>query len=44
MAVAAHTQAIGVTYGAHPRDQLAVHAPLALVDSFMGLRPWLMTD
>ncbi len=44
MAVAARTKAIGVTYGAHPREQLAVHSPLALVDSFEDLRPWLMTD
>lgn len=44
MAQAAGTRAIGVTYGAHPRAQLAAHAPLALVDSFEGLRPWLMTD
>lgn len=32
MAIAAGTAAIGVTYGAHPRAELASRSPLALVD------------
>lgn len=42
MARAAGTAAIGVTYGAHPRDQLASHGPLALAGSVDELRPWLL--
>jgi phosphoglycolate phosphatase len=41
MAAAAGTGAVGVTYGAHPRAQLAVLNPLALVDSIGELRQWL---
>lgn len=41
MAAAAGTGAIGVTYGAHPRAQLALCEPLALVDSIQDLRQWL---
>lgn len=37
MAQAAQVKAIGVTYGAHPREQLARHAPVALVDSMAQL-------
>jgi phosphoglycolate phosphatase len=43
MAAAARTFAIGVTYGAHPRLQLASMQPLALVDSIDDLRQWLTT-
>jgi phosphoglycolate phosphatase len=43
MARAAGTASIGVTYGAHPRGQLESLAPLALVESVAGLRPWLLT-
>lgn len=41
MARAAGTAAIGVTYGAHPRAQLAALDPLALVDSIDELARWL---
>ena len=42
MAAAARTEAVGVTYGAHPRDQLAALQPMALVDSVAELRQWLL--
>lgn len=42
MAAAAGTHAVGVTYGAHPREQLAACAPAALVDDVAGLRRWLL--
>jgi phosphoglycolate phosphatase len=38
MAAAAGTSGIGVTYGAHPREQLAALAPLALVADVAELR------
>lgn len=41
MARAAKAQAIGVTYGAHPRAQLAMLEPLALVDSVDDLSRWM---
>jgi phosphoglycolate phosphatase len=41
MAAAAGAGAVGVTYGAHPREQLAACAPLALVDSIAELRACL---
>jgi phosphoglycolate phosphatase len=41
MAAAAGAGAVGVTYGAHPREQLAACAPLALVDSIAELHAWL---
>jgi phosphoglycolate phosphatase len=41
MASAAGTGAIGVTYGAHPRAQLAALEPLALVDSIQELARWM---
>jgi phosphoglycolate phosphatase len=44
MAAAAATAAVGVTYGAHPREQLASWNPLALVDSVEQLHRWLTTD
>ena len=40
MAAAAGAAGIGVTYGAHPRDQLAARAPLALVGNVAELRDW----
>jgi phosphoglycolate phosphatase len=43
MAAAAGVAAIGVTYGAHPRTQLAAQRPLALAESVEDLRPWLLT-
>ncbi len=42
MARAAGTAAIGVTYGAHPRGQLATLQPLGLADTVDGLREWLL--
>lgn len=42
MASAAGAPAVGVTYGAHPREQLARCAPLALVDSIAELHRWLL--
>jgi phosphoglycolate phosphatase len=44
MAAAAGAAGIGVTYGAHPRDQLAACAPLALVGNVVELRQWLATN
>lgn len=41
MAAAAGAAGIGVTYGAHPRDQLAAREPLALVTDVAQLRAWL---
>jgi phosphoglycolate phosphatase len=41
MASAAGAQAVGVTYGAHPRAQLAALGPLALVDSVEALARWM---
>lgn len=41
MATAAGAAGIGVTYGAHPRDQLAAREPLALVGNVGELRQWL---
>jgi phosphoglycolate phosphatase len=41
MAQAAEVAAIGVTYGAHPREQLAEYRPLALAESVAQLRALL---
>lgn len=41
MAKSAGTHALAMTYGAHPRDQLAAEAPRALLDSMADLREWL---
>ena len=41
MAQAAGAHGIGVTYGAHPREQLAARAPVALVGDVAELRQWL---
>jgi len=41
MALSAGTSAVGVTYGAHPRQQLAALGPLALVDSIAELGAWM---
>jgi phosphoglycolate phosphatase len=35
---------VAVTYGAHPADALASHAPLAIVDSVAALRAWLAVN
>jgi phosphoglycolate phosphatase len=44
MAAAAGAAGIGVTYGAHPRDQLAACSPAALVSNVAELRRWLDTN
>ena len=44
MAAAAGAAGIGVTYGAHPREQLAACAPVALVGNVAELRGWLDTN
>ena len=41
MATAAGAAAVGVTYGAHPREQLAALRPLAVVDSVAELGRWM---
>ncbi|RFC35657.1 MAG: phosphoglycolate phosphatase [Candidatus Nitrotoga sp. SPKER] len=40
MARNAGVDAIGMTHGAHPVDQLRALEPLALLDDFVGLRAW----
>lgn len=40
MAINAGVDALGVTYGAHPAEQLQALQPLALLDDFAGLREW----
>jgi phosphoglycolate phosphatase len=44
MARAAQVSAVGVTYGAHPREQLAALQPLALVDSIAQLRALVLPE
>jgi phosphoglycolate phosphatase len=44
MAGAAGAGAVGVTYGAHTREQLAEHAPLTLVGSVSELHRWLRAN
>lgn len=44
MAANAGVAAIGVTYGAHPLDQLQQFEPLALLDSTRELHEWLLTN
>jgi len=41
MARNAGVGAVAVSYGAHPREALERHAPLAIVDSPQALREWL---
>jgi phosphoglycolate phosphatase len=41
MAMAAAMGSVAVTYGAHDRDALLSHAPLACVDSFVNVCQWL---
>jgi len=40
MAINAGVDALGVTHGAHPVEQLRALQPLALLDDFAGLRQW----
>ncbi|MBU1214181.1 MAG: HAD-IA family hydrolase [Gammaproteobacteria bacterium] len=44
MAINAGVDAVGVTHGAHPEDQLRELQPLALLDDFNELRAWLKTN
>ncbi len=44
MAINAGVDAVGVTHGAHPEDQLRELNPLALLDDFADLRAWLRTN
>jgi phosphoglycolate phosphatase len=41
MAINAGVDAVGVTHGAHPVEQLRALQPLALLDDFARLREWL---
>lgn len=41
MARNAGVDALGMTHGAHPEDQLRALQPLALLDDFAALRAWL---
>jgi phosphoglycolate phosphatase len=43
MAINAGVDAVGVTHGAHPADQLSALKPLALVSDFNELRAWFKT-
>jgi phosphoglycolate phosphatase len=43
MAINAGVDAVGMTYGAHPEDQLRELKPLALLDDFHELRMWFKT-
>jgi phosphoglycolate phosphatase len=44
MAINAGVDAVGVTHGAHPPEQLQALNPLALLDDFAGLRAWLRAN
>jgi phosphoglycolate phosphatase len=44
MAVNAGVPAVGLSYGAHPREELERLAPLACVGSFAELMQWLKQD
>ena len=43
MAVAADVARVGVAYGAHPRENLLTHEPVACLDTFSELASWLTT-
>lgn len=43
MAAAARVPRLGVAYGAHPRENLVRHDPVACVDTFDELSQWLKT-
>jgi phosphoglycolate phosphatase len=43
MAVAAEVTRVGVAYGAHPRENLLPHHPMACLNSFGELETWLNT-
>ena len=44
MAANAGVAAVGVSYGAHPLDQLQNFKPLALLDSTRELHEWLLKN
>ena len=44
MAINAGVDAVAVSHGAHPEDQLQGLAPLAMVDDFIQLRAWLKAN
>jgi phosphoglycolate phosphatase len=44
MAINAGVDAVGVTHGAHPAEQLRALSPLALLDDFIELRAWLKAN
>jgi phosphoglycolate phosphatase len=44
MAINAGVDALGMTHGAHPVEQLRALQPLALLDDFAGLRAWLTAN
>ncbi len=44
MAINAGVDAVGVTHGAHPEDQLRELKPVALLDDFTGLRAWFRAN
>lgn len=44
MAINAGVSAVGMTHGAHPKDQLRELQPLALLDDFHKLRTWLKAN
>jgi phosphoglycolate phosphatase len=44
MAINAGVDAVGVTHGAHPVEQLRALHPLALIDDFVELREWFRAN
>ncbi|KAF0205021.1 MAG: phosphoglycolate [Gallionellaceae bacterium] len=44
MAINAGVDAVGVTHGAHPAEQLRALSPLALLGDFIELRAWLKAN
>jgi len=44
MAQNAGVAALAVRYGAHPRDELLAHAPLACLDQIEELEQWLLAN
>jgi phosphoglycolate phosphatase len=44
MAINAGVDAVGVTHGAHPEEQLRALNPLALLDDFSELRAWFKAN
>ncbi len=44
MAINAGVDAVAVTHGAHPEEQLRELKPLALLNDFSGLRTWLKAN